>query len=67
MNPYDFIARVKQNLIISFDDDDELIESFITAAINYAESYQHHEEGYYKDLSPNPFLLSQYSSYPKNP
>ena len=48
VNPYDFIARVKQNLIISFDDDDELIESFITAAINYAESYQHHEEGYYQ-------------------
>lgn len=47
MNASDLLFRVKENLIISFDDDDNLITSFIAAAIQYAESYQHLEEGYY--------------------
>ena len=37
----DLLARVKENLIITFNDDDSLILGFITAAISYAESYQH--------------------------
>lgn len=45
----DLLTRVKENLIITFNDDDSLILSFITAAISYAESYQHLEEGYYGD------------------
>ncbi len=48
MTANDLLSRVKENLIISFDDDDALILSFITAAIEYAESYQHLEADYYK-------------------
>lgn len=47
MTANDLLSRVKENLIISFDDDDALILSFITAAIEYAESYQHLEVNYY--------------------
>ena len=47
MTANDLLSRVKENLIISFDDDDALILSFITAAIEYAESYQHLEANYY--------------------
>ena len=47
MTANDVLSRVKENLIISFDDDDALILSFITAAIEYAESYQHLEANYY--------------------
>jgi len=47
MTANDLLSRVKENLIISFNDDDALIISFIAAAIEYAESYQHHDEGYY--------------------
>lgn len=43
----ELLARVKENLIITFNDDDSLILSFITAAISYAESYQHITEGTY--------------------
>ena len=49
MDAYELVDKVKANLIISFDDDNDLIESFISAAISYAESYQHLEEGYYKN------------------
>ena len=45
----DLLPRVKENLIITFNDDDSLILSFITAAIEYAESYQHLEANYYKE------------------
>ena len=48
MTANDLLPKVKENLIISFDDDDSLILSFITAAIEYAESYQHLEEHYYQ-------------------
>lgn len=44
---YDLLQRVKLNLIITFNDDDSLILSFISAAISYAEGYQHLENGYY--------------------
>lgn len=43
----ELLEKVKQNLIITFNDDDSLILSFITAAISYAESYQHLDDGYY--------------------
>lgn len=36
---YDLLQRVKLNLIITFNDDDSLILSFISAAISYAEGY----------------------------
>ena len=49
MTANDLLEQVKQNLIITFSDDDSLIISFISAAISYAEGYQHLEEGYYKE------------------
>ena len=49
MTANDLLSRVKENLIISFNDDDNLILSFIIAAIEYAESYQHLEEHFYQD------------------
>ena len=48
MTANDLLTQVKSNLIITFNDDDSLIVSFISAAISYAEGYQHLEEGYYK-------------------
>lgn len=45
----DLIISVKQNLILEHEVDDELIKNFITAAINYAEKYQHLNEGYYEE------------------
>lgn len=44
----ELLKQVKENLIITFDDDDSLILGFIDAAISYAESYQHITEGTYK-------------------
>ena len=43
----DLLQKVKQNLIIEHSEDDALIQSYITAAISYAESYQHKPEGHY--------------------
>jgi uncharacterized phage protein (predicted DNA packaging) len=34
------LVKVKANLIIQHDEDDELLLGYITAAVNYAESYQ---------------------------
>ena len=42
------LQKVKANLILSHDEDDELLKGFITAAVAYAESYQHIPEGYYE-------------------
>lgn len=43
------INKVKLNLILNTDKDDELIKEFITSAISYAESYQKKPEGYYSE------------------
>lgn len=48
MTASDLLAQVKLNLIITFNDDDSLIASLISAAISYAEGYQHLDEGYYR-------------------
>lgn len=45
----ELLIKVKQNLILEHSADDELLKQFITAAISYAESYQHINEGYYKN------------------
>lgn len=42
------LPKVKANLILEHDADDELIKGFIRAAVSYAESYQHVAEGFYK-------------------
>jgi len=41
------LEKVKSNLILTHDEDDDLLEGYITAAIAYAESYQHLPDGYY--------------------
>ena len=48
MQAIDLLKRVKENLIITFNDDDSLILGFIAAAITYAEEYQHKDPGHYK-------------------
>ena len=48
------LEKVKANLILQHDQDDELLQSFITAAINYAESYQHLPAGTYADNPMTP-------------
>ena len=37
----ELLAKVKANLILTHDVDDALLQSYITAAVSYAESYQH--------------------------
>ena len=41
------LEKVKANLILTHDADDELLQRLIDAAVAYAESYQHIDEGYY--------------------
>ena len=43
----ELLNNVKKNLILEHSVDDELLKQFITAAISYAEIYQHISEGYY--------------------
>ena len=43
------LTKDKQNLILEHSADDVLLVNYITAAISYAESYQHIEQGYYTD------------------
>ncbi len=46
--------KVKANLILEHNNDDLLLESYITAAIAYAESYQKKPEGYYGENHMHP-------------
>ena len=50
----ELLQKVKQNLILSHTADDELLKGYITAAVSYAESYQHIEAGYYTDHAMPP-------------
>lgn len=43
------LVKVKQNLILDHTADDALLKSYITAAISYAESYQHIPAGFYSE------------------
>lgn len=45
----ELLTKVKQNLILEHSEDDVLLVNYITAAVSYAESYQHIEQGYYTD------------------
>ena len=45
------LPKVKQNLILEHSADDALLQNYITAAIAYAESYQHIPEGTYKETA----------------
>ena len=50
----ELLQKVKQNLILNHAADDELLKGYITAAVSYAESYQHMEAGYYTDHTMPP-------------
>jgi len=41
------LPKVKANLILEHNADDNLIKGFIRAAVSYAESYQHTGDGFY--------------------
>lgn len=41
------LPKVKANLILMHDADDDLLLNYITAAVSYAESYQHVAAGWY--------------------
>ena len=48
------LKKVKANLILIHDEEDELLENYITAALSYAESYQHLPEGVYLENTMPP-------------
>lgn len=50
----ELLDKVKQNLILEHEADDSLLKGFITAAVSYAESYQHITEGYYSENDMTP-------------
>ncbi len=52
------LEKVKANLILDHSEDDALIEGYITAAVSYAESYQHIPAGYYAE-NPMPPTTEQ--------
>lgn len=54
----ELLQKVKQNLILSHAADDELLKAYITAAVSYAESYQHLEKDYYQ-ANPMPPTTEQ--------
>ena len=52
------LEKVKKNLILEHSADDELLQMYISAAVSYAESYQHMPENYYTD-NPMPPTTEQ--------
>ena len=48
------LEKVKENLILTNDEDDALLLRLIAAAVNYAESYQHLAENYYSTATMPP-------------
>lgn len=54
----DLFEKVKANLILQHSEDDALLQEYIFAAVNYAESYQKKPEGYYAD-NPMPPTTEQ--------
>ena len=50
----ELLQKVKQNLILEHNEDDKLLKMYITAAVSYAESYQHISEGYYSETPMPP-------------
>ena len=54
----ELLQKVKQNLILEHNEDDELLKMYITAADSYAESYQHIPENYYSE-NPMPPTTEQ--------
>lgn len=54
----ELLQKVKANLILDHSADDDLLRGYITAAVSYAESYQHIPEGTYSE-SPMPPTTEQ--------
>ncbi len=52
------LEKVKANLILDHSEDGALIEGYSTAAVSYAESYQHIPAGYYAE-NPMPPTTEQ--------
>lgn len=52
------LEKVKANLILNHSEDNDLFLTYISAAVSYAESYQHIPEGYYKE-NPMPPTTEQ--------
>ena len=52
------LEKVKANLILNHSEDNDLLLTYISAAVSYAESYQHIPEGYYKE-NPMPPTTEQ--------
>lgn len=55
----DLLTKVKANLIITHDEDNSLLENLIKSAIDYAESFQHIENGSYAASKPMPPATEQ--------
>ncbi|QHQ61448.1 phage gp6-like head-tail connector protein [Anaerocolumna sedimenticola] len=54
MTTDNLLPKVKANLILKHDADDDLLMGYIKAAVSYAESYQHVAEGYYTENTMPP-------------
>jgi len=48
------LEKVKANLILEHNEDDSLLEVYISASVSYAESYQHIKEGTYTQSEMSP-------------
>ncbi len=48
------LEKVKKNLILEHSEDDDLLKSYITAAVSYAEKYQHIPDGSYASKAMPP-------------
>jgi hypothetical protein len=48
------LEKVKANLILEHDKDDALLETFVAAAVNYAESFQYIPTGTYVEKAMPP-------------
>lgn len=54
----ELLQKVKENLILEHSADDGLLQGYLTAAVSYAESYQHIREGTYRE-QPMPATTEQ--------
>lgn len=52
------LEKVKANLILNHSEDNDLLLTYISTAVSYAESYQHIPEGFYKE-NPMPPTTEQ--------
>lgn len=53
MTADNLLPKVKKHLILSHSEDDSLLLSYISAAVSYAQGYQHVPKNYYEE---NPMM-----------